>query len=239
MRSDMKKVITERPRSGSKHESFRDIRNNKKLRDIPSKMGMKKIYGYERKSQSDVLGPLDKYLKSRIGEPWNEIWSDICQHNDARSVLGSHLRDHIRWKVELELEIDEEGELVYALYRNKFTDGFYVHPHTGLLCFKPRSKIVWNSIKIENRVNISGVHFYKIDGEWYELTFSGFFKYPKEGTPQVYVIKDAIFGEQKFHSFLHLTTWLTSKYEREVYCVEKRPATKKMIKKIEKALQEG
>ena len=148
MRSDMKKVVVERPRWGSR------LRNQKfgaKLRYIPDhdyEDQTKKARGFESwhngwgKSFTDVLGPLWKYLHRNLGRPWNKIYSEMCESLDKRKVTGRHIFEHLKHMVELDCYVDDDGKVKYKQYRRyvfnadqrQEVHGYYVHPRTGLLC---------------------------------------------------------------------------------------------------------
>lgn len=105
MRKDMQRVIVETIRD-NRYASYRNGKRTKlykDLEDAPTKESMKKRYK-EHKQLGDRLSPLRNYLKSKLGQPWDKIWKDICEHNDARSVMGIHVRNHV-WQM-----VDRPGE---------------------------------------------------------------------------------------------------------------------------------
>jgi len=152
MRDDMKKVVVERPRWGSR------LRNQKfgaKLRYLPDHdydEQPKKAKGFESlhdgcgKSFTDVLSPLYRYLHSNLGRPWDKINSEMCASLDKRKVTGRHIFEHLKYMVELECYVRDDGKVCYSRYRHPFygshedqvVRGYYVHPCTGLLCHAPR-----------------------------------------------------------------------------------------------------
>ena len=150
MRSDMKKVVVERPRWGSR------LRNEKfgaRLRYVPDHdydEQPKKARGFESyhngwgKSFTDVLGPLSRFLHSNLGRPWDKVYSEMCASLDKRKVTGRHIFQHLQDMVELNCYEGDDGKVRYKQYRhswpgdnayNQEVGGFYVHPRTGLLRF--------------------------------------------------------------------------------------------------------
>jgi hypothetical protein len=146
MRKDMAKVVTEAPRRGHANPSRkwgrRLTRNEYGLDDhgpTRAPMARHRQYGWNTKEFSDVLGPLRRYLRKQVGRPWDTVWSEISQTLDSRSLTGQHILDHIRWEVEQETWIGQNGR-VYRKTRYgpiELVSGLYVHPITGIFCFKP------------------------------------------------------------------------------------------------------
>src|SRR5947209_1367806 len=152
MRSDMKKVVVERPRWGSRR---RNEKFGARLRYIPGHdydEQPKKARGFESfhngwgKSFTDVLGPLYRYLHSNLGRPWNKIYSEMCASLDKRKVTGRHIFQHLEQMVERECYAGDDGKVRHSRYQHyrygnheyQQVRGFYVHPRTGLLCHASR-----------------------------------------------------------------------------------------------------
>lgn len=104
MRHDLKKVICERPRRGAHGTSPKTA-----LRINPNLDWESGDYDYEtheiplsyseEKEFNDYLKPLQRFLRARLGRPWNDVYSEICSHTDRRSTIGNHLLDHVRFEV--------------------------------------------------------------------------------------------------------------------------------------------
>lgn len=152
MRSDMFKVIVERPRlGGDGGKSIPHKKYKKKLRreskndfeDSCTKESMKTpyIYGYEGKTLNEHLSPLRRYLHKQIGRPWDKVWSEMCRLFSADNAVTGHVRDHADDYVSKHVQMVEKGKkkvpceiMQYGTGLSE-VDGFYVHPETGLLCF--------------------------------------------------------------------------------------------------------
>lgn len=50
----------------------------------------------KRHFQTDHLNPLFRFLTSRVGKNWNDIYSEICQKFDDRTIAGQHIFEHIQ-----------------------------------------------------------------------------------------------------------------------------------------------
>ena len=111
MRKDMNRVLTERPRvggdDGQKHErTYKHklrVREKQYYKDIeiddrPTKESMRKRHdrGGASKSFSDHIKPLERFLLSRVGQPWNKVWSEICEVLKGTSLQANHVKDHVK-----------------------------------------------------------------------------------------------------------------------------------------------
>lgn len=148
MRSDMAKVIVERPRirGGSrkgKAAKGSSKRHGRQLRDgiEQSRETMKpgRRFGFqEQKSLNEHLGPLRRYLRSQIGRPWNKVFSEICQHVDRRSAVLDHVRDHVDDYVQTNVVLHGgvptmlDGEPLWERFRFAWL-ALYVCPKSGIL----------------------------------------------------------------------------------------------------------
>ncbi len=99
-----------------------------------------KLRGGETKYFNDNLGPLKKFLHSKTGKHWDNVYSELCQKMDKSTVLGQHLIDHLLCFVEINVEIidgkvygHDGGFSRYELGSFGFTPKYYVHPKTGCL----------------------------------------------------------------------------------------------------------
>ena len=128
MRDDMFKVIVERPRRGH-HDKFGDFRNSKRLKKYfddeaaPGKIGTKRlvrhIRGWDCKDLNENLRPLERFLRSKIGQKWDDVYSEICAKIDSNSTVQNHVLDHLRDYV----GVDERYQ-----NGNRFGGRFYYRP---------------------------------------------------------------------------------------------------------------
>lgn len=142
MRSDMAKVIVERPRYGSRaHHDGKGYRKRWQrisLDDAPRRESIG-ARGGRTKGLNEHLGPLKRYLNKQVGRPWDKVFSEICQFIRLDSAVQSHVRDHLDDFVET-CVIVIDGELCSGRpYRTGMPLGnyrqlmLYVCPRTGLL----------------------------------------------------------------------------------------------------------
>ena len=94
MRSDMPRVIVNRPRIVD--------RLPRKGRDearehLPTQIGMRRSVqergGFKRLNEN--LAPLRRFLEKQVGRPWNKIYSEIATVLRVDSTVQQHVRDHI------------------------------------------------------------------------------------------------------------------------------------------------
>lgn len=136
MRSDMHKVVTERPRWGSWMRSLKtgvSYSGYDPDKDYgPSRMSSSRFRLPVWKEFTDVLGPLRRFLQKQVGRPWDKVYSEIKRGIDGRKLTGRHVLDHVAWEVERDCFVGRDRG-VYATRTGRPVGGFYVHPRTGLL----------------------------------------------------------------------------------------------------------
>jgi hypothetical protein len=144
MRADLHKVVVERERYGSSRKSRKW---GQRLAFVPDadyddqpkfvSSARRRQYGWDSKRFSDVLGPLEGFLQSNLGRPWDKVFSELRQGLDVRKVTGRHIFDHLRRMVETDCSIGADRKVYADPYGYEVT-GFYVHPRTKLLCLATR-----------------------------------------------------------------------------------------------------
>ncbi|HAM70543.1 MAG TPA: hypothetical protein DCM86_02755 [Verrucomicrobiales bacterium] len=137
----MHHILVERPRL-SPGRSKRGRQANLELDILPRHQGMRRPHA-RRKTFTDLLGPLRRWLRSRFGRPWNVVYSEACAVIRPNSVVRGHLKQHLLEMVERHTFL-HEGRVCFL--RPWGGDGitpldpatypircFYVHPATGRL----------------------------------------------------------------------------------------------------------
>jgi hypothetical protein len=183
MRPDMAKVIVERPRRGGN--------NTRRGRSVPDDLqptteGMRAphVRHYGGKELNEYLSPLYRFLRSRAGQPWDQVWSEISKNIRATNAIQQHVRDHVMMWVCTKTCIGEDGEVWLLDSRpNPAVNSlchFYVHPESRLLVFNTHLsnwKNRWRRAKKErdeeqkavSRTLPNGVELRKHEGIWYEV----------------------------------------------------------------------
>lgn len=198
MRSDMQKVVVESGRRGGQGHSRDHTKPRRVGEDFEGYLkhaGMKRPYGYDTKSQTDLLGPLFRYLDKHVGKRWDDVYSDICKNLDFRSVLGFHILSHLKDYVTLHAVIFDRVAYRVAYKYGRHERGaydrvrdLYVHPTTGILCRqKEESRTKWKPRVNPNvRVLDATRKLWFIHGAWFIVTYAPSPKYgpvPDIGVP--------------------------------------------------------
>lgn len=181
MRKDMAKVIVERPRVGG---GLQDPKGYKKefhdtpWDEQPKREQMQRRWdrtGWE-KHLSERLGPLWRWLLSKVGQSWDVIYSELCENLRRDSAVQDHVRDHVDGFVERCVIIKDgipcHGDgILYGMHISDYGDRLYVHPQTGLLTFiKGSGRYRRKDEKPKDTIRKDDTHIYKkIDGIWYEV----------------------------------------------------------------------
>jgi len=182
MRSDMKKVIVERPRWGSR---LRNLKTAQRVApqcvfDEDHDSGPRRApASRHEKSFNEHLGPLWRFLRSNLGRPWSKVYSEIRAVIDGRGVLGNHLLDHLQWEVETNCFLEGKQVRMWVWGSgSRPVQGFYVHPKTGLLQEAPRMRYVSRAKREPRevvRVQVGDSRlFERFDGLWFETAYRRF-----------------------------------------------------------------
>jgi len=184
----MSKVVIERPRYGHKDPSkktklrIRRYDPDNEYESSPKRLPASK--GRGTKMFSDFLTPLERFLRSNVGRPWDKVYGELCEHLDRRKTTGRHVFEHLEDYVETNCFFGEDGE-IYACTerdgiqrvheRSRRWMMFYVHPRSGLLCRREkrpsesdREEQKRTARKEIKRIPISVNQSYiRINGVWY------------------------------------------------------------------------
>lgn len=195
MRSDMKKVVVERPRGQSyvpnrKFGARLPYVPDHDYDEQPKHVGISasyRDYGYSEKWFTDVLGPLKRFLEKNVGRPWNDVYSEMCACLDKRKATGQHIFDHAMDMVETNCFLGANGKVCHLRWgEQREVDDLYVHPRTGVLCraVRPskrelkRRKLLAEEVTWLNIDDDTG--YRKHEGIWYrvqyERIFAGWFR---------------------------------------------------------------
>lgn len=218
MREDMAKVIVERPRTTSWARSY----NRNTWRQIPwdeqpSSIGKLRQWR-KRKTLNENLRPLFRFLNSHVGQPWNDVYSEIRACINLNSATQYHIWQHLHdyvWP---------HAEHTLRSQRCEFS----VDPETGLLQRNLASRY-WTSSKKRSKPTVieRGEHgqFRRIEGVWRNLIFK---RLPREWE----TVWDAYFKTRLKHVGLQR---LVETYRRAgVYTVAVLPPTKGQLKGLPK-----
>lgn len=230
----LSEIVIERPRGGMRISLKKLKGYRKELHRITEEAGEDGLLSPYRirprnksKYLSDHLGPLRRFLRSHINQPWNQVHSKLCRRLDSNTMAGQHVLTHVWDYVERHVELIDG--IPYAKtcrgFRRRldqsYREQFYVHPETGLLCAAehvPRPS--WRIPPRTDVVILDDYHQYQqVDGIWYLIGFEEFPPPPQEW------VRDRVQG------MLHRSE-ARRVGDRPIYAAHKRQCNKKEIRSI-------
>jgi len=180
MRRDMSKRFIKHGKSGSKSGFPRNCkrlaRKDEDGQFLECPHGMRKAHHfshnwYWRDGEIGTdLAVLRRFLQSRVGRPWDEVYSEVCAEADDRSFDGHHLREWLEMEVEQNCYI-EDGEVFdqRGLHMGNFWGEFYVHPETRTLEYVKKTRS-YRAPVYEQKVFEMDDHLYhEHEGIWYRV----------------------------------------------------------------------
>lgn len=196
----LSEIVIERPRSGMRI-SLKKLKGFKKqlqkLTEDASQDGLLSPYLIKPRNKSkylsDHLGPLRRFLRSHVGQPWNDVHSKLCQQLNSNTMAGQHVLSHVWDYVERHVELIDGIPYSKPYYRSPhrldshYRDKFYVHPETGILCASAKTPRQRNLNQPQrDRVILDRYHqYHQINGIWYLITFEEFPPSPAEWVTDV------------------------------------------------------
>lgn len=226
-------IVIERSRSGMRISSKKLNGYRKNLEKITreaTEEGLLSPYFIKTRRRtkhfSDNLSPLRRWLRSKVGQPWDSVYREICQKIETRTLCGQHLLVHLEEMVEYRVRLIEG--MPYSLKRGQHPlvscgrDRFYIHPETRTLCRVPKTS--QSPIRRNDIVEIDANRQYRCqEGIWFCLTFETIPFYPKTKVRDVWLNQTLTYDTAEI---------ARSHYDRNVYVIHKRHCTKKEIKEI-------
>jgi hypothetical protein len=136
LRTDVKKIIAERPKANRTWQSNTPRAKAVKLDDDGDQFneGANHPLQKHQKMRNTSTNVLRRYLEKKIGSPWGKVYSEICRNADSRSFQGAEMRVIVQNMVATDCWV--EGKLVLShdsQGRTVEVKGFFVHPKSGLL----------------------------------------------------------------------------------------------------------
>ena len=140
MRADMAKVIVERPRFGSRMPSrrkgYRKYIQKSGIENLPTREPMLGHWRGRDRWLNEHLGPMKRFLRSRVGRPWNKVHQELCEHVSFDNAVQKHVLAHVFEFVQRFVEIRGDQIIVrngWGRGRTLQPGKMYVCPNSGLL----------------------------------------------------------------------------------------------------------
>jgi hypothetical protein len=180
MRSDMFKVIVERPRRGGSYA--RERAPHALDDDSPMQEGVRSRHRH-RKHLNENLRPLERYLHRQVGRPWDVVYSEVCAGIDRRSTVQQHIHQHLADFVAVRVSVIDgrlHGQTRWGEptpLADRWAPALYVDPSTGLLrlnreCQQARRQKARQATKAPapDRVELAPLRqLHRLHGIWYDV----------------------------------------------------------------------
>jgi hypothetical protein len=135
-------------------------------------------WAFDRKMLNENLNPLKGYLRSKVGQFWDRVYSDIRANLNMNKAIHLHIMEHLWHYVERSVIVEADGiyspEYIWGRRRELKDDGhtFYVCPKTGQLKVpkKKASRYKWRKKINPNEKVFDGITHRKIKNIWYSFT---------------------------------------------------------------------
>lgn len=237
MKKSMKPTIVNTGRWNSNRYDYKPRRrSDKEPKDCPTEAKPHKRGSYI-KEMSDRLGPLWRAIRSRIGDKWNDIFSDLCEHNDSRDIRGYHLRSHVSDLVQTytfyegtdicvpHTEMNTSGGDNRLVEYQPYNEVLYVSPE-GILCLRRKTRNWKCKKEYLNRFihKKRGCLAKGLDDIWYKVTYEAI-EAPEKKYCNWQYFYDHIFQRKASYSEL------TQVYKKAQRCVSKKQLGKKDLRK--------
>lgn len=199
MRSDMSKVIVERPRVKGRQE--KRGRDDQRVKQEPEDAPQRESSARGRKSSpkylNENLAPLRRFVLKQVGRPWDRVNAEICEHLRLTSAVQLHVMQHLDQFVVKDVEVVDgeprhrgDGGMIVG---GRWREIAWVCPRTGLLRRSPmgggRRVVPPERDAFTLR---DGTRLQRIAGIWYQMILM-----PMPGSPEERRGKvDLVLGER-------------------------------------------
>lgn len=220
----------------------------KEIDDCPKTQSISKyrLHGWDAKRAKGPEASLKRFLDSKVGLFWDEIYSELCKKKDKYCLPCYSLDYCLGWHIDTPLSYTESGEPIGVAHKYFYIDQYgFLRKFVRKYARKKLDKDVW-------RVTIGGTTYAKKDGLWYRVTLD---KLPEEkwGWKQkVYYIspkgkeyklfRQVNISEYRFDVFFEMNIRAGDSncpnWGNKVYCTFFNSCNSKDIKKIKTFLEE-
>lgn len=235
MRSDMKDIIVNSPRvSGGRYKVPRfdvDDENTHQSR-------MRMFYpNTDPKEMTNRLQVVRRYLHSKIGWKWDDIWADVCCVNNINNFRAQHLRGHVPefvYKVTNYVTVCLDGRDTFPnsdpVVPDFYYANFYLDTENRLRCTPNKPRLRHRHSYQDMIIDFQGKSYYKHNGIWYEVE-----------TETMTTVKVSVFMDiSDAFGLCHRTCWplneVQHRYGKDRYPISKRQVNSRTAKKLRQHL---
>lgn len=180
MRKDMSKVVSDSRRCGGSGPDGAKKVHKKDWDTAVTHEGMLKPHRLNwsgKESNATNLSPFRRFIESRVGKPWDDVYSEICEHFKTASAVQSRMRMYIGWFVETNISFGKHGGLYDGGHKFDPNDTYmpmWVDPTDGILkqCGRKKQLSYRDKMKAEEELTTftldDGSTARKKDGVWYQ-----------------------------------------------------------------------
>lgn len=192
----MPQVLCEDARIGhaDKNEAVRAVRRLRVSEDPDADNGPRRMamrpgrtvrYDYDRKRLNENLGPLVRFLRARVGKPWDKVYAEIREANPKGSAVTEHIYEHLWSYVERNPVYHKDGKRTFVGTMGRYSarelvdDGhtFYVD-RQGILRRPRKAAKSYRARQHEKNATLLhiGDHTYierrESDGVWFRIEYA-------------------------------------------------------------------
>jgi hypothetical protein len=180
MRSDMHKVIVERPRI--LRSKWKNRKTALRLSESQRAQAIGDAEDYDggsprassarhQKHLNENLAPLQRYLMRQVGRPWEKVYSEICRTIDTRSAVGLHVLQHVDGFISLDTFIENGRVYERRCCRVEEVRGLYVHPVTRIIRIAKRRQSRPKRAEVSLVAISEMIEYEKIGGLWFQMEY--------------------------------------------------------------------
>lgn len=198
MKTSLKSVLFQKGRrGGSDRENGRA--NNLAMDEQPMRTSLRKAHRFTKNRCEPDKHVVRRFLDSRVGRSWDDVYREICSGNDAREYRAYRLRDLLPELVEHSVTIKDEQPFTTAGLRLGWGE-FWVHPETGLLMRQPGRPRSDDTSKYEilQVPGSASERFVLIDEIWHHVRLSAIPDYSQPPGHDVILNADVRCGLYRF-----------------------------------------
>ncbi len=181
MRSDMHKVIVERPRYGhgyryhprrAEEKALHLTLDDEGYESEAAPRGKLRPRGFDqRKSLNENLSPLRRWLEAQVGRSWNKVYAEVCTQFGRTDPIQLHVFQHLLDYVERSPMLVRKGILFlthqgWETYYRRFQ--LYVDPQ-GILRRFVKQEPQKAAVPVAFVRKAENVAYALVDGVWYEV----------------------------------------------------------------------